>query len=243
MASSAEDPKLYEGIFGQEEAAAPGSFVPSEASAAERRAWAKLHGFKWTERNILRTRVSTEEEAEACDCTGQNLNQSTQIECMPSTYACGNRALQLLRARSNAGPRLEIFDTGTARGYGVRTLQELMERAVLVEYVGLVYDKAKDAPPSDYAMTLDRRGRRIDAQPQGNESRFINHSCEPNCQAQAWMVPTPPAYTEMQPAIAIVANCNMKPGTELTFDYALSAAPGGRRLPCLCGAANCRRML
>lgn len=32
------------------------------------------------------------------------------------------------------------------------------------------------------------KDRIIDAGPKGNEARFMNHSCQPNCETQKWTV-------------------------------------------------------
>ena len=38
-----------------------------------------------------------------------------------------------------------------------------------------------------YIMELDQ-GFFVDGKRRGNDSRFINHSCEPNCELQRWVV-------------------------------------------------------
>lgn len=73
----------------------------------------------------------------------------------------------------------------------------------------------------------------IDAAIGGNEARFINHSCDPNCEA-----------VNEDGRIFIEAVRNIQPGAELTYDYQyepdepLSVARD--RYPCRCGAENCR---
>jgi histone-lysine N-methyltransferase SETD2 len=42
--------------------------------------------------------------------------------------------------------------------------------------------------------------------------RFINHSCEPNCETQKWVV-------RRELAIGLFALQDIPAGTELTFDY------------------------
>ncbi|MGH9422942.1 MAG: SET domain-containing protein [Thermoanaerobaculia bacterium] len=74
----------------------------------------------------------------------------------------------------------------------------------------------------------------IDAAFNGNEARFINHSCDPNCDAviedgHIWI-----------DAIRDIAR-----GEELAYDYAYvlkerHTPAAKRRYPCSCGAANCR---
>ena len=52
----------------------------------------------------------------------------------------------------------------------------------------------------------------IDAGQKGALSRFINHSCSPNCETQKWIV-------KGFRRIGIFAIKNIKKGEELTFDY------------------------
>ena len=74
----------------------------------------------------------------------------------------------------------------------------------------------------------------IDAAVAGNEARFINHSCDPNCDA---VVEDGKIWIETIRDIA--------PGEELAYDYAYvleerHTPAAKRRYPCSCGAASCR---
>jgi uncharacterized protein len=74
----------------------------------------------------------------------------------------------------------------------------------------------------------------IDAAVDGNDSRFINHSCDPNCEA-----------VEDKGRIFIEAIKNIPKGAELTYDYAFerddSTAEEDEKLyACRCGSRNCR---
>lgn len=59
---------------------------------------------------------------------------------------------------------------------------------------------------------LCRNGALIDATRKGNDARFINHSCEPNCQAEYWTV-------EGQECVGIFTVQTIKTGEEITYDY------------------------
>jgi SET domain-containing protein len=74
----------------------------------------------------------------------------------------------------------------------------------------------------------------IDAAVDGNDARFINHSCDPNCDA---IVEDGRIWIETIRDVA--------PGEELAYDYAYvlderHTPAAKRRYPCNCGAANCR---
>ena len=74
----------------------------------------------------------------------------------------------------------------------------------------------------------------IDAAVNGNEARFINHACDPNCDA----------VIEGQ-RIWIDAIRDIRIGEELAYDYAYilderHSPAAKRRFPCHCGASTCR---
>jgi SET domain-containing protein len=74
----------------------------------------------------------------------------------------------------------------------------------------------------------------IDAAVGGNDARWINHSCDPNCDAVV-----------DGGRIFIEAIRDIEPGEELTYDYAYvleerHTPSAKRRYPCHCGAARCR---
>ena len=74
----------------------------------------------------------------------------------------------------------------------------------------------------------------IDAARKGNVTKYINHSCDPNCEA-----------VDYDGRIFIEALRDIAPGEELFYDYAYDLdEPLTRSLkkkyPCYCGSANCR---
>ncbi len=71
--------------------------------------------------------------------------------------------------------------------------------------------------------------------PQGNISRFINHSCEPNCETQKWLVAG-------ELAIGLFAVRDIPQGSELTFDYNFERY-GDKPMRCYCGSTNCRKFI
>jgi SET domain-containing protein len=74
----------------------------------------------------------------------------------------------------------------------------------------------------------------VDAAVDGNDARFINHSCDPNCESSV-----------EGDRITISSIKNIQPGVELTYDYSLEIEknPSASRLKlfaCRCGAIFCR---
>ena len=74
----------------------------------------------------------------------------------------------------------------------------------------------------------------IDAAVNGNDARWINHSCDPNCDAVI-----------EDARIWIETMRDVVPGEELAYDYAFTlmerhTPAAKRRFPCHCGAVTCR---
>ncbi len=72
----------------------------------------------------------------------------------------------------------------------------------------------------------------IDGGVNGNDARFINHSCAPNCKS-----------TVENRRVFVDALRDIELGEELTFDYKLdvnASAEQKKRYACRCGASNCR---
>jgi uncharacterized protein len=143
-----------------------------------------------------------------------------------------------------SGKRIQTRRSGV-HGKGVFALQDIAEGETLIEYVGEVisWDEAQDRHPHDpndpnhtfyFHVNEDRV---IDALYGGNSSRWINHSCDPNCEAD-----------ENNDRIFIKAIRNIQAGEELNYDYGLIIdEPYTKKLkaeyPCWCGSANCRGTL
>lgn len=74
----------------------------------------------------------------------------------------------------------------------------------------------------------------VDAAVNGNDARFLNHSCAPNCDAVI-----------EDGRIWIETVHDIEPGEELVYDYGYVLAErhtpaAKRRFPCHCGAVTCR---
>ena len=99
----------------------------------------------------------------------------------------------------------------------------------------------------DLDFHMQEKPYTIDAFVYGNISRFLNHSCSPNC--QIWPVHWD-CMDENFPRLAVFANRAIKANEELTFDYSggamnVEASDEGKVkfMECKCGAANCKKIL
>jgi uncharacterized protein len=135
-----------------------------------------------------------------------------------------------------ARPALEVSPSGV-HGRGVYTVEFIAKGTRIIEYTGQrVPDK--DAPndpntPHTFNFGLGN-GEVIDAEIGGNEARWINHCCDPNCEA-----------IEKNDRIFIYAMRDIKPGEELSYDYALEidepiTGKSTKLYKCLCGSPDCR---
>ena len=66
--------------------------------------------------------------------------------------------------------------------------------------------------------------------------RFLNHSCEPNCELFSWD-PLPGEDPSVADRMFVAALRTLQPGEELTIDYGW---PADAAIPCHCGSKECR---
>jgi SET domain len=107
---------------------------------------------------------------------------------------------------------------------------ELIENA-MAEKREKEYEAAKIG--SDYMFRLDK-DTVCDATKVGNVARFINASCDPNCYTKIITVGS-------DKRIVIYAKRDISAGQELCYDYKFPLEyDESKRIPCHCGARNCR---
>ncbi|XP_023199461.1 histone-lysine N-methyltransferase NSD3 isoform X3 [Xiphophorus maculatus] len=181
-------------------------------------------------------------EEHPCSFDSQCLNRMLQYECHPQVCPAGDRCEnQCFSKRLSA--ETEVVKTEGC-GWGLRTNQTLRKGDFVTEYVGEVIDseecqqrikRAHENHVTNFYMLTLTKDRVIDAGPKGNSSRFMNHSCSPNCETQKWTV-------NGDVRIGLFALCDIEAGTELTFNYNLHCV-GNRRMSCHCGSDNCSGFL
>lgn len=165
------------------------------------------------------------------------INYAIQTECIRCDPGCCNN-----RIRTREYAKLAVKET-PGKGHGLFAAEDLRKQQFLREYVGELIspeefsrrssDK-KNPSEHQYIMQL-KNGVYLDASRKGSISRFINHSCEPNCFVEIWSV-------QGHLRVGIFSMCSIPAGTELTFDYKWrrSARPPTR---CCCGTEYCRGYL
>jgi SET domain-containing protein len=142
-------------------------------------------------------------------------------------------------------PLFEIRESPIA-GKGAFALQPIPAWTRLIEYTGervshevadARYEEEESAGNTHTVLFSVDDKTVIDAGVNGNDARFFNHSCGPNCQSR---IIRKRVYLETIRAI--------KPGEELTYDYEIpnegeTEETARRKWPCHCGAPNCRGTL
>ncbi|XP_020212538.1 histone-lysine N-methyltransferase ASHH2 [Cajanus cajan] len=173
-------------------------------------------------------------------CGDECLNRILNIECVQGTCPCGDRCSnQQFQKRKYAC--LKWFKCGK-KGYGLKAIENVAQGQFLIEYVGEVLDmQTYEARQREYALKGHRHfyfmtlngSEVIDASAKGNLGRFINHSCDPNCRTEKWMV-------NGEICIGLFALRDIKQDEELTFDYNYVRVFGAAAKKCYCGSPNCR---
>lgn len=126
------------------------------------------------------------------------------------------------------------------KGYGLRAEANLDSNQLIYEYVGEVVGEAQfqrrrrdyDAQNIKhfYFMSLNK-GEFVDATKRGNLGRFCNHSCNPNCYVDKWVVGE-------KVRMGIFALRAIQAGEELVFNYNVDRY-GADPQVCYCGEPNC----
>ncbi len=150
-------------------------------------------------------------------------------------------ATALNQATAVGGRRIQVRLSGV-HGKGVFALTALTRGEVIIEYKGevITWPEALRRHPHDpsdpdhtfYFHVDDQHV--IDAKVGGNAARWINHACNPNCEAD-----------EVGGRIFIKALRAIKPGAELFYNYGLilderHTVKVKKQFECRCGAPKCR---
>uniref|UniRef100_A0A8C6MAX1 [histone H3]-lysine(36) N-trimethyltransferase n=1 Tax=Nothobranchius furzeri TaxID=105023 RepID=A0A8C6MAX1_NOTFU len=186
--------------------------------------------------------LSREDRAKGMFACGEDcLNRLLMIECSSRCFNglyCSNRRFQMKQHAD-----FEVILTED-KGWGLRAAKDLPPNTFVLEYCGEVLDHkefktrvkeyARNKNIHYYFMAL-KNNEIIDATLKGNCSRFMNHSCEPNCETQKWTV-------NGQLRVGFFTTKTVTAGNELTFDYQFQRY-GKEAQKCFCGAPSCRGFL
>lgn len=164
------------------------------------------------------------------------------MECVDADCNCG-LGCQNQRFQQKQYADVSVFKT-EKKGFGLRANIDLQPNEFIFEYVGEVINEPtfrrrtvqynKEKIKHFYFMSLTRT-EFIDATKKGNLGRFCNHSCNPNCYVDKWVVGD-------KVRMGIFTIRAVRAGEELVFDYNVDRY-GAEPQPCYCGEPNCTGFL
>jgi len=131
---------------------------------------------------------------------------------------------------------LRVVHSGI-HGYGVVALRRFRAGELITHGDGVLYREDEEFD-DEYALVLHN--------PDGDElppvyydladqTRWINHSCDPNAEVDGTWDPVAQIMTTWWQALR-----DIEPGEEITYDYAFA---GHLAVPCNCGTARCRGLI
>ncbi len=134
-------------------------------------------------------------------------------------------------------------------GTGVFASRDIPEGEEIIYYEGrlITHDEADEGSEDDghtFLFTLNDL-LVIDGGAEGNEARWINHSCEPNC--EPWLVEDEDG-DPTRDRVVIQASRLIRAGEELSYDYGITTDDPldteERALwTCRCGSPRCKGTL
>ncbi|KAF3930035.1 hypothetical protein ABW19_dt0202003 [Dactylella cylindrospora] len=172
-----------------------------------------------------------EEDLMSCECR-------SEFECVDSDANCGGQCRNQ-RFQQKEYADVSVIQT-EKKGYGLRANTPLEPGTFIYEYIGEVINESQfrrrrtaygnENIQHFYFMSI-KVGEYIDATKKGCLARFCNHSCNPNCMVEKWVV-------GKKLRMGIFAKVKIEAGEELTFDYNVDRY-GADPQKCFCGEPNC----
>ncbi|MES2535469.1 MAG: SET domain-containing protein-lysine N-methyltransferase [Pseudomonadota bacterium] len=155
-----------------------------------------------------------------------------------------NQSIKTVPLPTDTKPAITVRHS-KIHGNGVFATRKIAAGSCVIEYAGQRITAKQavkrsgadpDNPFHTFFFSLEN-GKMIDGAVDGNDARWINHCCEPNCEAR-----------EEDGHIFIYALRDIRRGEELNYDYGLIVSdrqtPAVKRsYACLCGAATCRHTM
>ncbi|XP_078465306.1 histone-lysine N-methyltransferase 2C-like isoform X6 [Lampetra planeri] len=131
------------------------------------------------------------------------------------------------------------------QGLGLYAARDIEKHTMVIEYIGTII-RNEVANRREALYKAQNRGvymfridgdHVIDATLTGGPARYINHSCSPNCVAEVVN------FDKERSKIIIISSRRLQKGEELTYDYKFDFEDDQHKIPCHCGAPNCRKWM
>lgn len=148
--------------------------------------------------------------------------------------------IRMAARQRQRGDALYEIRNSAIQGRGVFATRRIRPGQRIIEYAGerisndeadTRYDDEKMRRHHTFLFTLTKKIV-VDGNSGGNDSRYINHSCDPNCEAVI-----------EKGKIWIYARKNIQPGVELAYDYQYERTDDEKDeklYVCRCGSPKCR---
>lgn len=190
------------------------------------------------------------------DCCNNNhiscLNEALGYECITETCAVEQLTGNPLKCNNRKFQRREwknvIVKQSGKKGFGLYAAEDIVENEFVIEYVGEIINETECHfrfkhlylnHTNSYILQLstfnDNHIEYIDATKKGGKARFMNHSCNPNCIVQEWIIGA-------EKCIGLFSCKNIVKGEELVFDYKFQSYHKLKQ-KCHCNSINCRKYL
>lgn len=185
------------------------------------------------------TTPATEKKAKSSG----RVNRATQRK-LASLFSSGDVSSDIAKYNQLRARKKQLkFAKSTIHNWGLFAMETIGADEMVIEYVGeMVRQAVADERErryeaagigSSYLFRVDH-DYIIDATRNGSLARFINHCCDPNCYAKV-------INFGSQKKIVIYSKRDIALGEEITYDYKFPIED--EKIPCLCGAPNCRGTL
>ena len=162
----------------------------------------------------------------------------TSAAAMFSSQECANDRCQNQRVKRNNWKRTIVRET-EEKGKGLYSGTLIKKNEIIVEYRGAIIDewelkRQQKCQASLYVAWCD--GWLVDSRNcTSSPARYINHSCDPNCELQQFGLDGKTAKY-----LYIVAKRNIQKDKELTYDYQWNGTAGRHPTKCKCASVKCR---
>lgn len=201
--------------------------------------------------NFLSSRYRQRPTRKSVDVPGSSTTTSTSTGGLASVPESSDRGkltsldlplpMRFRQLKKTVKNTVDVFRS-EIHGRGLFAKRDIEAQEMVIEYSGqLIRSELTDKREKMYEnrsigcymFRIDRQDV-VDATMCGNAARFINHSCDPNCYSKIVVV-------DAVKKIVIFAARRILCGEELTYDYKF--AKEDDKIPCTCGAENCRKYL
>ncbi|CAH1449279.1 unnamed protein product [Lactuca virosa] len=168
---------------------------------------------------VKKKRDDTNTNTGCTDCSSSTCSEDCvcRLQCISCSKAC-KCSERCTNKPFRKDKKIKIVLTERC-GWGVEAVEPIKKGEFIIEYVGEVISDAlceqrlwdmKHKGIKNFYMCEIRKDFTIDATFKGNASRFLNHSCGPNCDLEKWDV-------DGETRVGVFAARSIKAGEPLTY--------------------------